>query len=88
MNQNTRARYVTREAILDLLSDDEAAKVSSAEGGPLHEGDEYLDLTAIEKGVQRTDGVVVPDGRVIPRRAVLDRTWRAILQRLVDDTAS
>lgn len=88
MNQNTRARYVTREAILDLLSDDEAAKVSSAEGGVLHEGDEYLDLAAIEKGVQRTDGVVVPVGRVIPRRAVLDRTWRAILQRLVDDTAS
>lgn len=88
MDQNTRARYVTRDAILDLLSDDEAAKVSGAEGGPLSEGDEYLDLTAIEKGVQRTNGAVVPVGRVLPRRAVLDRTWRAILQRIVDDDAS
>ncbi len=84
MNQQTRGRYVTRETILDLLSDDETAKVSTAESGALAEGDEYLDLAAIEKGVQRTDGVAVPVGQVIPKKAVLDRTWRAIMQRLSD----
>ncbi len=84
VNQPTRGRYVTRETILDLLSDDETAKVSNAESGTLAEGDEYLDLAAIEKGVQRTDGVAIPIGQVIPKKAVLDRTWRAIMQRISD----
>lgn len=88
MNQHTRGRYVTRETILDLLSDDETAKVSNAESGPLAEGDEYVDLAAIEKGVQRTDGVAVPVGQVVPRKAVLDRTWRAIMQRIADANLS
>jgi len=84
MNQISRGRYVTRETILDLLSDDENARVSNAEGGPLAEGDEYVDLSAIERGVQRTDGVAVTVGQVIPKKAVLDRTWRAIMQRISD----
>ncbi len=84
MNQNTRGRYVTRETILDLLSDDETAKVSNAESRALAEGDEYVDLAAIERGVQRTDGVAISIGQVIPRKAVLDRTWRAIVQHITD----
>lgn len=48
----------------------------------LVEGDEYLDLAAIEKGVQLIDGVAVSMGSVIPRKAILERTWREILQRI------
>ena len=38
-----RTEYVTRDAILKLLSDEETARVSAREGGPpLVNGDEYL----------------------------------------------
>ncbi|MEZ4390518.1 MAG: hypothetical protein R3A48_05430 [Polyangiales bacterium] len=79
MNKYTGGRTFTREAILDLLSDDETAKVSNAVRASLVEGDEYLDLAAIEKGVQLIDGVAVNMGGMIPRKAILERTWREIL---------
>ena len=54
MNQHTRGRYVTRETILDLLSDDETAKVSNAESAPLSRA---CPATATARGVlRRIDG--------------------------------
>ena len=45
---------VARENILKLLSDEEVAKVSTAEAASgLTEGTEYLDLEHLEQGVQR-----------------------------------
>ena len=58
MNTNAKAEHVTRENILMLVSDDEVARVSTAETAPrLAEGDEFLDLDQLERGVQRADGV-------------------------------
>ena len=82
MNTTTRERYTTREEILEMLTDEETARVSTAEGSPMSEGDEYIDLTAVSKGVMRVDGVAVSIGHVLPRRAVGDVTWSNILSHL------
>ncbi len=77
-----RSAYVTRESILKLLSDDEVAKVSTAEtASGLEPGDEYLDLEHLDRGVLR-GGATVPMGRVLPRKAVHPGTWTKILAQL------
>ena len=76
MNINQETEYVTREGILKLLSDDEVAKVCTAEtAARLAENEEYLDLEHLEVGVQkaRLGGPVM--GRVLPRAAVHEKTW-------------
>jgi hypothetical protein len=78
-----------RDGILNLLSDDEVARVSTAET-PAHllEGDEYIDLGQLEKGVRRADGVATPMGRVLPRKAVHELTWSKIVAQLGERQAS
>ncbi len=83
MTTSTRDEYLARDSILKLLSDDEIAKVSVAEtAASLSEGDEYLDLEKPGEGVQRADGIVVPIGRVLPKKAVHADTWRQLLAEL------
>lgn len=82
MNTTTRERYTTREEILEMLTDEETARVSTAEGAAMTEGDEYIDLTQVAKGVMRVDGVPVSVGHVLPRRAVGEVTWNNILRHL------
>jgi hypothetical protein len=81
MNNDIRKEYVTRDTILRLLSDDEIARVSTAEtAAGLADGDEYVDLDAPDRGVQRApDRPVTPMGHVLTRKAVLDKTWRDIV---------
>jgi hypothetical protein len=84
MIEARRAEHVTRDAILALLSDEEIAKVSTAEtAAGLREGGEYLDLEHLDRGVQRasaaTKGTMV---HALPRAAVRDETWTKILARL------
>lgn len=71
----------TRSEILGLLSDDEIRAVSLAEEQPIPEGDEYLDLEHLERGVQQatrnTSGT-----NALPRNAVRDDTWTHILDVL------
>jgi hypothetical protein len=70
----------TRDAILNLLSDAETAKVSTAEAAQhLSAGDEYLDLENLELGIQKTgsDASVVTK-HVIPRSSVNAETWNKI----------
>ncbi len=46
-----------RDSILQLLSDDEVARVSTAEGeARLADGDEYLDMAAPDNGVRCVHG--------------------------------
>jgi hypothetical protein len=72
-----------RDGILNLLSDDEVARVSTAETPPrLLDGDEYIDLGQLEKGVRRADGTATPMGRVLPRKAVHELTWSKIVAHL------
>ena len=73
-----------RDTILGLLSDEETARVSTAEGvSGLTEGAEYLDLEHLDQGVQRAKAAVaVTMGHVLPRSAVRVETWRKILSQL------
>jgi hypothetical protein len=80
MNSHKRIDYLTRDGVLKLLSDDEAASVSNAESAEeLAEGDEYLDLEHLDEGVRKADGLIVIMGRVLPRKAVHEITWSKIL---------
>ncbi len=85
MNTETKRNdYVTRDAILKLLSDDEVARVSTKEAGPpLVDGDEYVDLAHLNQGVRRMQASTpIKMGEVLPRSAVADKTWSKICARL------
>jgi hypothetical protein len=84
MNEEQRSEYVTRDSVLKLLSDDEIARVSTAEAAPhLAYGDEYLDLGQLQYGVRRAgDAPTTTMERVLPRKAVQEATWTTILTHL------
>jgi hypothetical protein len=75
---------VARDNILNVLSDEEVAKVSTAEtASGLTEGAEYLDLEHLDQGVQRAKAATKTTmGHVLPRSAVSDETWSKILAQL------
>ena len=88
MTIDVRTEYVTRDSILKLLSDDEVGKVSTAEtAARLTDGDEYLDLEQLERGVQVAGGKATPMGRVLPRKAVHQDKWNKILALLATTRA-
>jgi hypothetical protein len=75
-------RYVTRDAILKLLSDDEVARVAALEEAPqLGAGEEYIDLARPERGVLRAEaGRPLDMAHVLPRSALGDETWTKIVR--------
>jgi len=80
---HVRTELVARDGILNLLSDDEVAAVSTAETAPrLTDGEEYIDLEQLDQGVRRALGATAPMGHLLPRKAVHEGTWRKILARL------
>lgn len=82
---NTRSEYVTRESVLKLLSTDEIARISTAEtAAKLSNGQEYLDLEALDQGVQHAGGAATPMGHVLPKSAVHADTWTKILKHLAE----
>ncbi len=90
MNTDTQQKeYATRHAILQLLSDDEVARVSMKEAGPrLVDGDEYVDLEHLNMGVLRVQASTqMRIGNVLPRSAVADTTWSKICAELARDGA-
>ena len=83
MKNPKQVEYQTREKILKLLSDDEVAAVSTAEtASQLSAGDEFIDLEHFELGVQTGPQKTVPMGRVLPKKAVNDKTWKKIIKQL------
>lgn len=87
--QDDRNRYVLRTKVLDLMSDDEIARVSAAESAlRLEDGEDYLDLEALERGVQRASGANTARVRILPRKAVGDLTWEKILRELAGTPAA
>jgi hypothetical protein len=88
MSDAERREQVTRDSILKLLSDEENARVSTAEAAPrLTERAEYLDLEYLDRGVQRASATTAKGtmGRVLPRSAVSEKTWRNIVERLAGE---
>ena len=69
--------------LLELLSDEEAARVTPAETSWLSEGDEYVDLDAVDHGVLRARAT---SGRrrhrILARRALREETWDRVVERL------
>jgi hypothetical protein len=86
MNNDIRKEYVTRDTILRLLSDDEIARVSTAEtAAGLADGDEYVDLDAPDRGVQRApDRPVTPMGLGVTSSSCSQRTGTRTKPRPAD----
>ena len=84
MTDITRVELVARDAIVKLLSDEETAKVSTAEAAiSIAEGAEYLDLQHIDQGIQRANAAIkVTLPHIVPRSAVSGGTWKKILAHL------
>jgi hypothetical protein len=84
MTHQTRSDLIARDSLLKLLTDEEMARVSTAEtGSSLTAGQEYIDLEHLDKGVQiyNTAANVVMSN-ALPRRAVGDPTWSNIITQL------
>jgi hypothetical protein len=83
MDHKIKSAYETRDQVLKLLSDDEIARVSTAEGeARLADEEEYIDLAAPLNGVRRVHGVMqLTMGKVLPRSAVSAATWAKIVAR-------
>jgi hypothetical protein len=83
MSHQEKIDYESRDQILKLLSDDEVARVSSAEAeARLGDGDEYIDLAAPNNGVRRVHSAMqLTMGKVLPRSAVSAETWAKISAR-------
>ncbi len=84
MSTSARDELSARNSIMMLLSDEETARVTTAEAGPsLVEGSEFLDLEHLERGIQRVSGAATPEmADVIPRSAVGNDTWSRIVTHL------
>jgi len=82
MTDDSMKNALTREKILELLTDTEVAKVSRAEDAPrLTEGDEYVDLADLGAGVQQVQATLrTSPGHALPRSAVSDATWAKIVK--------
>lgn len=89
MTTGKKTDYLTRESVLKLLSDDEVAKVSTAETAHhLAEGDEYVDLSRPANGVLIADGAAPMMGNVLPRKTVDAETWGKIMKHLMPSSVS
>ena len=84
MTDHARADLVGRDAILKFLTDEETARVSTAEAvASIRDGAEYLDLQHIDQGILTAKrGTSVEMGHVVPRSAVSAATWAKILASL------
>ena len=83
MKNNDRNAFLSRDRILTLLSDSEVASVSTAEtASGLRDGEDYVDLMHLERGVLHAHGAAAVMGQVVPRKAVHPDTWTRILAEL------
>ncbi len=71
---------VLRDKLLNLLTDEETARVSTREDGRAMHG-EFIDLEDLGRGVQN-GGFTGTVGRALPRDAVSSATWNKIVAML------
>ncbi|MCE9576249.1 MAG: hypothetical protein K8W52_24075 [Deltaproteobacteria bacterium] len=67
------------DAILALLTQAERGWLTAAARAPLAEGDDFLDLDHLERGVRQAPSGDLAFTRVLPRSAVHRNTWAKIL---------
>ena len=85
MTKVERADRVARDTILKMLSDEENAQVSRAEGAAgLPDGEEFVDLEHLDAGVQiaKASMTKAMTGHIVPRSAVHSSTWSKIVAQL------
>lgn len=83
MGKHNRDKFITRDALMDTLSDEEISSVSGAEAHPnLVPGEEYLDLAHLGLGVRLAAEGDSTLRNVVPRRAVPDGTWHKLVKQL------
>ena len=84
MSGSTREVLSARNASMLLLTDEENARVTTAEAGAsLADGLEFIDLEHLERGVQRAGSAATLEmAHVIPRNAVGNGTWSNIVAQL------
>jgi hypothetical protein len=83
MHTDLKNELQARDGIIKLLSDDDVAKVSTAEASPrFTEGDEYIDLEHLSLGVRLVHSPIGSLEHLIPKKAVNDITWTQILALL------
>lgn len=88
MTTTPQNAYLTREKILNLLSDDEVAAVCTAEiADQLADGDEFIDLNAFDLGVERGPQGKILMGHVLPKKSVHTGTWGKIVAKLPANAA-
>jgi hypothetical protein len=80
--KSERSDYVTREELMKLLSDDEVARVSSAETVVLERGDQYIELDRLNHGVRKARRNPPTMTGVLARKSVQEATWSKIVARL------
>jgi hypothetical protein len=82
--QDKGMSLVRREDILNILSDAELEKVTSMEEPlKLQEGDEYIDLGHIDRGIQEVHAKSnINVGNIIPHSAVKEETWKKIIKKI------
>lgn len=89
MPTDARTDTLSRDHLLSLLSDDELTRVSTSEtAARLDDGEEYVDLADVARGVQRAPGTAHGVASVLSRRAVRETTWSRIVSRLQMDAAT
>jgi hypothetical protein len=88
MNSQQKNVYLTRANVLAMLNDDEIASVSTAETAErLGDGDEYLDLEHLDRGVCRARSASTSMGSVLPRKSVPPPTWTKLIACLAAPAA-
>lgn len=83
MTNGSRTNHEARERILSLLSDVDIARASTAAttAAPL-EGEEFLDLENLRRGVRVAEGATPAMKHLLLRRSVHPNTWTKILEQL------
>lgn len=88
MKTDHRAQYVTRDIIMNLLSDNEVASVAHAETSvQLANGDAYIDLEHLDRGVQHAGVMSTSMGDIVPQKNVQEATWNSILEKMQHPSA-
>ena len=89
MGNEDKVKYATRASIEKLLTEDEVTALADAEIRTyLDDGDEFLDLEQLDKGVQRARSTTGQMACVLSRRSVRPESWSKILAHLATHVAA